>query len=134
MSIQKELKGITPILQSELIKQIGKVMDALDDNNLDRAFRCLKTLIQVSPPKVKTKVVPDLDRIEKEIEKAKRIKGVDLYQARQLRKRRTIAILQMETRPLFDKVMHWLYEGGYLEIYRRPVETNVPDEVFLAQR
>ena len=118
MTVQRELRGITPLLQAELTKQLGKVTDALDNDDLARAFRCVKTLITISPPKVKMQVVADLDLVEAQIDKARTIRKVDLRQTRKAQKTRITAILRSEIRPLFNLVMNLLYEGGYLEIVK----------------
>ena len=116
MTVQRELRGITPLLQAELTKQLGKVTDALDNDDLNRAFRCVKTLITISPPKVKSQVTGDLDLVEAQIEKARRISKVDLKQTRTAQRFQITGILRREIRPLFNLVMNLLYEGGYLEI------------------
>lgn len=118
MTVQRELRGITPLLQAELTKQLGKVTDALDNDDLARAFRCVKTLITISPPKVKMQVVPDLNLVEAQIDKARTIRQVDLRQTRKAQKTRITSILRTEIRPLFNTVMNLLYEGGYLEQYK----------------
>lgn len=130
MSVQRELRGITPLLQAELTKQLGKVTDAIDDDDLLRAWRCLKTLVTISPPKVKKECTSELDRIDKQIQNAQQQDGVDIYQKRQNRRKTVRHTLRMEVRPLFNKVMNLLYEGGYLEQYRTPVPSNVPDQFF----
>lgn len=130
MTVQRELRGITPLLQAELTKQLGKVTDALDNDDLNRAFRCVKTLITISPPKVKMQVVADLDLVEAQIEKARCISRVDLKQTRTAQRFQITSILRKEIRPLFNLVMNLLYEGGYLEQYKREVPSNVPSDFF----
>lgn len=126
MSTSRRVHGITPLLQGQLTKQLGKVGDFLDEDDLFKAFRALKTLIIISPPRVKQNVMDDLDGLEEALTKTRKIHGVDLRQTRKKRLLETTALLRHELRPLFDKVMTELYAGNYLEIYARDVPSNLP--------
>jgi hypothetical protein len=90
-------------------------VNAINDGDIERAFRGVKTLIVVSPPKVQKECLPELNRIEEAIAKILRTKSVDLYQTRISHSNATRNILRRNTLPLFHKVMDELHEGGYLE-------------------
>lgn len=114
----RELKGITPILQSLLINQISKVMAALDEANHLKAWFCLRDLVIASPPKVNEKCIEDVRQIQKQINKICKGQGVDVAIAQRDRRRELAKFLRGEVLPLFEKVMDSLYKGQYLESYR----------------
>ena len=105
---------ITPLLQHELTRQLAKTTDALDYGDIALGFRCLKTLIIISPPEVKKRVLPNWDLMEAQIEKARTIRKVDLKQTRTSQKLQVTAILRQNLRPLLNQVMNLLYDGGFL--------------------
>lgn len=116
MSNVKQLKGITPLFQAELTKQIGKITDALDDGNLNRAYNCTKTLIvMLNPTDSKQFWTNDVNHIEKKLNKVFKQKSVDSYQALRLQHSGKQKVLQEHVRSLFWKVMTQLHTGGYLE-------------------
>jgi hypothetical protein len=111
----QEFKGLQPTYQSVLNLCLATIVNAINDGDTERAFRGVKTLIVISPPKVQKECLPDLNRIEAAIRRVLRMTGVDLYQTRVLHSQHIDKILRRETLPLFHKVMTLLHESGYLE-------------------
>lgn len=127
----KELRGITPIFQTALIKEIGKAMDAIDEGDLFKAYSILKTLAGSLKKKDKDALKQnEIAHIEKELSDVSRWRSSDFYQTDLVRNSKRDRILRENIRPLFEKIMEILHEGGYLELRRRPVDTNVPPGFF----
>lgn len=132
MSAQKQVRGITPILQARLLAETDKVCDALDDNDLDRAYRCLKTLITICPPEVQDKgIIEELNELDDAILKAKKTTDVDETTRRRARGRAIMRVYAERVRPLFWKTFRALYDGNYLALYARDVESNIPKKMLL---
>lgn len=114
---KKVLKAITPTYQSLLVKQLGRVTEAMDaDDPLD-AFIKLRTLIMLlNPDHRKDLLNNEVHSIQQEIDKILGLKGTDLVQTRNLQRSRLRAMLSTVVLDLFLKVMALLHLHGYLEI------------------
>jgi len=114
----RELKGITATFQAVLNTQIIKVMVSIDAGNTFQAYTSLQTLIDALNPVHTKELRQDIVRIDKRINAALRLEGVDLCQTRRIRKSTAETVTKQETRTLFRKVMNVLHDKGYLEHIR----------------
>jgi len=115
----KELKGITPLYQAELTKQLGAVLENWNHGNLYGMYLALQGLIALlNPQHQKDLLENDLSHIETEIGKAMKTSRIDLYQTRQAQRNSTVRVLRKNLYDLLLKVMQTLHEGRYLERYR----------------
>lgn len=114
----RELKSITATFQAVLNTQLLKVMGAIDAGNTFDAYTTLQTLIDSLNPIHTKELRKDVLAINKRINKALGLHGVDLYQTRRIRKSTAETVTKAETRSLFRKVMTILHEKGYLEHIR----------------
>jgi len=131
----KQLKRVTPTFQAVLNKQIGKAMDAIDEGNLEHAYAVLKTLIDALKPEDSDELLKnEVAHIDALLEKASQSRNPNFYMTLLETSSQQEQVLLQNIRRLFRKIMRILHQGGYLEIHKRPVETNVPDEVFLSQQ
>lgn len=126
IDITQEMRGITPTFQAVLNKQLAKIMDAIDDDQLPYAFRCLKTLTESLAEKDQKALMTEIDRIERELGASMNMQRMDLYLLRHTNKQSILQLLRSNVDPLFLKVMKTLHKGNYLVQYRRAVPTNVP--------
>jgi len=115
IEIYKEFRGLQPTYSNVLNLCLATVVNALNDGNIIRAFKAVKTLIIVSPPKGRKESLEDLKKVEAALVRAKKIQKVDLYQTRRARNRATLNILRAHTLPLFNRVIERLHAAGYLE-------------------
>jgi len=118
MSVKK-LRGITPTYQAVLNQELAKVMNAIDEGDTFKAYTCLQTLIDSLNPEHTKELQKDILRINDRINEALRLKDVDLYQTRRVRKLTAESVTKQETRTLFRKVMAVLHKEGYLELYQK---------------
>lgn len=127
----KEVRGITPVLQARLLAETDKVCDALDDFDLRRAYLCLKTLITICPPEVQDGgVLETLNKLDRELVEAKKADGIDEVSRRITRHRSIIKVLKMRVRPLFFQTFRALYKGNYLALYVKGTQSNIPPREF----
>lgn len=127
----KELRGITPLFQTELNKQLGKVLECWNNGLLYEMHIALQGLIGLLNPEDSGPLLEnDVVHIEKEMGNAMKQRGVDLYWTREMQRVGVVRVLRTNLFNLFLKVMALLHQKGYLELYRRQVETNVPPEFF----
>ena len=122
----KQVRGITPLLQTTLMQLSTVACRAFVLKDLDTAYEATKTLITISPPSVQDQVIEDLNKLDSEIENALEADGVDLKQRRVNRRAAIMKLFKAYVRPLFAKTFRALYDGQYLEKYARDVDTNIP--------
>lgn len=116
----KELKGITPLYQGELTKQMGKVLDCWNNGYLYEMYVALQGLIGILNPDDRKELMKnDLPHIEEELNKASKQRGMDLYWTREKRRNATLRVLRENLFNLLLKVMATLHEKGYLIQYKR---------------
>jgi len=118
MSVKK-LRSITPTFQAVLNQELSKVMGSIDEGNTFQAYTTLQTLIDALNPEHTIELRKEIARIDKKINVALGLKGVDLYQTRKIQKGTAETVTKQETRTLFRKVMAILHKGGYFEVYQR---------------
>lgn len=116
---EKKLRGITPTFQAVLNQELSKVMGAIDEGNTFQAYTSLQTLIDALNPEHTKELRKEILVINKKINVALRLQGVDLTQTRLLRKTTAETVTKQNTRTLFRKVMAVLHARGYLEMYQR---------------
>lgn len=105
---RKGYQPITPTYTATLNTAIVDVIRALNSQDFDTAWVCLKTLIDISPPPVEDESMLMLDAIEKEITS---VNNPNRYQQQLIK----IRIRHQNTRPLLRLVKRLLYNEGYLE-------------------
>lgn len=133
MSTTRQLKGITPILQSLLIDQIKDVMTAFNGFDYVAAWGALDVLVLSSPPKVqdhKNETKPDkpdynqpspyeeVEDIRTRLNRITKSSSVNVVLARVRQSSEAMNLLRAKLKPLFRRVMRLLYDGGYLEHHR----------------
>ena len=127
MSEPKEVRGISPLMQSQLMSQIQDVRHALNEGHLHSAYRAVKVLILISPPQVQDNgVLKKLEEFDNELEEAQKAEGVDLKKRREARVNAIQHVYRERIIPLFYETMRQLYGGGYMEFYAKDVDTNIP--------
>jgi len=115
----KELKGITPLYQTELTKQLGAVLGNWNQGNLFDMYVALKGLVALLNLQHREELLKnDVAHLEDEIERAMKTHRIDLYQTRQARRNSTVGVLRKNLYNLLLKVMKTLHDGKYLELYR----------------
>lgn len=116
----KELKGITPLYQAELTKQLGKVLDCWNNGYLYEMYVALRALAGLLNKEDNKELLGnDLPHIEKELNKASKQRGMDLYWTREKRRNATLQVLRENLFDLYLKVMTILHENNYLVQYKR---------------
>jgi len=119
----KQLKGITPTFQQVLNKEIAKIMDAIDEGNVEQAYVCLKTLIGSLRLEDRDKLKKEmLAPIDAQLSKVGHSEAIDYYTGLLQASKQQENILYRNIRPLYEAVMGTLHEGGYLEVYRQFVD------------
>jgi len=118
MSVKK-LRGITPTFQAVLNQELAKVMSAIDEGNTFQAYTSLQTLIDALNPEHTKDLRKEILTIDKKINVALGLEGVDLTQTRRIQKTTAESVTKRHTRTLFRKVMAVLHDKGYLEMYQR---------------
>lgn len=113
----KEVKAITPLLQAILLKQIDRVGEALDMADYIGAFRRLRTLWGRTPPKAQKMCETEYNSLLAKFANTDNINGVDAVDTIGKRTVSKSKILEVSVRPVYDKIVSALYEGGYLEKY-----------------
>lgn len=125
--MSKTFRGITPLFQTELTRQIGKVTDAIDSGNFWVGYGSLKTLICMLNEKDGDEFLNnDIKHIVEEINEVMQRKKIDLYDMRHTQSHQTLNVLRRNLLLLFRKVMIKLHERGYLEA--KPITPRRPTQ------
>lgn len=112
---------ITPTFQMVLNKQIGKIMDAIDEGNVELAYVCIKTLIDSLKPADRDDLLKnDVEPIDEQLRKVGSGESIDYYTGLLRASKEQENILYDNIRPLYRKVMTKLHKGRYLEQHLRP--------------
>jgi len=107
---------ITPTFQMVLNKQIGKIMDAIDEGNVELAYVCTKTLIDSLKPEDRDSLLKnDVKLIDDQLQKVGGGESIDYYMGLLRASKEQENILYKNIRPLYRKVMTKLHNGKYLE-------------------
>jgi len=117
----KPLKWITPIFQQLLNKQVGKIMDAIDEDKLLEAFVASHTLVGALNPSDRDRLLREyILPIKKQLERAGNGR-LDFYVAGVGASNQQREILRRNIRPIYTAIMNTLHEGRYLEIRQQYV-------------
>ena len=98
-----------------LFKAYTSIYEKWVEGDTEGALRELLKLVVGTPTDVKDQLWDDKEKIEKDLNTAYRVQGVDWYTRQQNRNREARRVAQFYMEPFFDKVTRLLDEKGWLE-------------------
>lgn len=105
---------VLPTYQSVLNRTIANVIEELNFGTPMGFYRCLRTLLRISPPIAKKEIEADLEQFLEKLDRTRQTSSFDLYQTRRKRNNKNEKTIMELGPPLFESLMEALHDKGFL--------------------